>query len=297
MNTYVATGKNEKRPAKSKAYAAIVWHEFKKNKGALIGLGLVIFFISIGLLAPYISPHDPLLMNQANRLQPPSITHWLGTDEHGRDLMSRIIHGARISTTVGVVAVLIAGVGGVTLGLTAGYWKSADAIIMTMIDLLMAFPFLLLAIGIVSILGPSLTNTMIAVGIGGIAGYCRVTRAEVLRVRELEFVEAAHALGYSNARIILNHILPNVLAPIIVMVTLTLGSSILGAAALSFLGLGAQPPQPEWGFMLNSARSFVMRAWWYSVFPGLAIMLMVLGFNMLGDGLRDALDPRLKNMM
>lgn len=196
-----------------------------------------------------------------------------------------------------MVAVLIAGTGGVSLGLISGYWKRADAIIMRFIDLLMAFPFLLLAIGIVSILGPSLTNTMIAVGIGGIAGYTRVTRAAVLKVREAEFVEAAHALGFSNTRIIVRHILPNVAAPIIVMMTLTLGSSILGAAALSFLGLGAQPPQPEWGYMLNSARGFIMRAWWYSVFPGLAIMLMVLGFNMLGDGLRDALDPRLKNMM
>lgn len=278
-------------------YRSIVWNEFKKNKGAIAGLFIVIFFISIGILAPLIAPHDPIDPNYANRLQPPSREYILGTDEHGRCILSRIIYGARISTNVGLVAILIAGSCGVTLGLISGYWKKADVIIMRFIDLLMAFPFLLLAIAIVAILGTGLRNTMIAVGIGGIAGYTRVTRAAVLSVRESEYIEAAHALGYSNLRIITRHILPNITAPIIVMMTLTLGSSILGAAALSFLGLGAQPPQPEWGFMLNTARSFIRTAWWYSIFPGASIMSMVLGFNLLGDGLRDALDPRLKNML
>lgn len=280
--------------ARTRSFHEVVWRELKKNRGAMLGLSLIVFFVFLAAVGPYVAPYDPLEMNQARRLEPPSREHWFGTDEHGRDILSRLIHGARISTTVGFIAVVIAGTCGVALGLAAGFWPRADAVIMRIIDLWMAFPFLLLAIGIVSILGPGLANTMIAVGVGGIPGYCRVTRGSVLSVREKEFVEAGRALGLDELRLLLRHVLPNVLAPIIVLSTLTLGGSILGASALSFLGLGAQPPTPEWGFMLNNARGFLHEAWWYPLFPGLTIMLMVLGFNLLGDGLRDALDPKLQ---
>ncbi len=294
MSTNIEAGSQQQ--LKPKSFASTAWREFKKNKGAIVGLSLVIFFVFVAIFAPLLAPHDPENMNQEFRLQGPSRHFVFGTDEHGRDILSRIIYGSRISISVGFVAVFIAGIGGITLGLVAGYWNKADSFIMRIIDVLMSFPFLLLAIGIVSILGPSLVNTMIAVGLGSIPGYARVTRSAVLKVREEEFIEATRALGFSDRRIIMRHILPNITAPIIVMCTLSLGSSILGAAALSFLGLGAKPPEPEWGFMLFSARSYINSAWWYSLFPGLAIMLMVLGFNMLGDGLRDALDPRLQNI-
>ncbi len=254
----------------------------------------MVAFVLIGILAPVLAPYDPLEMHQDRRLEPPSRQYLLGTDEHGRDILSRIIYGARISTMIGLVAVVIAGTFGVALGLISGFWPRADAVIMRIIDLWMAFPFLLLAIAIVALLGPGLTNTMIAVGIGGIPGYTRVTRGSVLGIREIEYIEAARAIGLQDVSILLRHVLPNVLAPIIVLSTLTLGNSILGASALSFLGLGAQPPTPEWGFMLYTARGFIHNAWWYSIWPGFTIMLMVLGFNMLGDGLRDALDPRLQ---
>jgi len=259
-----------------------------------LGLIMILFFVTVGLLAPWLAPIDPLEMDQTSRLRPPNARHWMGTDEHGRDILSRLMYGARISTSVGLIAVVISGTCGVALGLAAGFWPRIDAVVMRLVDLWMAFPFLLLAIGIVSILGPGLRNTMIAVGLSGIPGYCRVTRSSVLSIREKEFVESARAVGASDATLLLRHVLPNVLAPIIVLSSLTLGSSILGSAALSFLGLGAQPPTPEWGFMLNNARSYIHTAWWYSLFPGLMIMLMVLGFNLFGDGLRDALDPRLK---
>jgi len=293
MSNKIETATQQPKP---RTFASTAWREFKKNKGAILGLSIIIFFIALSIFAPFIAPYDPLEMHHDMRLQPPSRQFLFGTDEHGRDILSRLISGSRISISIGLVAVLIAGVGGISLGLISGYYPKADNVIMRFIDVLMSFPFLLLAIGIVSILGPSLTNTMIAVGLGNIPGYTRVTRSAVLKVREEEFIEAARALGFSDSRLIVRHILPNITAPIIVMCTLSLGSSILGASALSFLGLGAQPPKPEWGLMLYSARSYIHHAWWYSLFPGLAIMLLVLGFNMLGDGLRDALDPRTQSM-
>jgi peptide/nickel transport system permease protein len=228
-------------------------------------------------------------------LAAPSHTFPFGTDDSGRDVLSRVLAGARISLTVGLVATLIATVGGTAAGLVAGYnggW--IDALIMRFMDIMLAFPDILLAIVVITIMGPGLTNVMIAVGIATIPAYTRTVRAAVLTVREQEYVEAARALGAPTWRILLHHILRNVLTPILVLVTITVGFAILTAAGLSFVGLGAQPPAPEWGDMLNEAQQYLQQAWWMAVFPGLAIMLVVVGLNLLGDGLREILDPTIR---
>ncbi|MFC5604714.1 ABC transporter permease [Sporosarcina koreensis] len=268
--------------------------KLKKNKGALVGAGILFFFISMSALAPIIGPYPVNEMMFEDSLQGPSANHWLGTDEFGRDLFTRMLYGGRVSLLMGLVAVSISGTIGVILGVVAGYYRRLDMYIMQFMDILMAFPSLLMAIAIVSILGVGLTNAMIAVAISVIPSFVRVVRGSVLSVRETEYVEASKALGVKDGKIIVKHILPNVASPIIVLATIQFGSSILSAAALSFLGLGAQPPNPEWGALVYVGKSFLSQAWWMTLFPGLAIMLVVLGFNLLGDGLRDALDPRLK---
>ncbi len=267
-----------------------------RNVGAGIGGVLLLALVTVATLAPVIAPRDPLKISPQYGLRPPGREFWFGTDQLGRDLFSRVVWGTRISLRLGIIAVLIAVGAGVPLGLAAGYYGGRlDLTVMRMIDLMLAFPGILLALVIVTILGPGLNNVMLAVGIYGIPSYARVVRGSVLVVRQQPFVEAARALGSPALRLMSRHVLPNVLAPIIVLSSLNVAGAILTSAALSFLGLGAQPPTPEWGALLNAGRDWVRDAWWLTTFPGLAIMVTVLAINMLGDGLRDVLDPQLRD--
>jgi peptide/nickel transport system permease protein len=254
---------------------------------ALIGL--------IAALAPVIASFDPIGIDPPRALYSPGLPYLFGSDQYGRDVFSRVVFGSRVSLTVGPIAVAIALVPGVAVGLLAGYYgRWLDVLLMRIVDVMLAFPGILLALGIVAVLGPSLTSLMVAVGISSIPTYARLTRGSVLAARENLYVDAARVVGANDGAILLRHILPNVVAPIIVVATLGVGSAILIAATLSFLGLGSQPPTPEWGRMLSEGRQYLREQWWIATFPGLAIMLTVLALNMLGDGLRDALDPRLK---
>ena len=270
-----------------------LWHRMRQNRLSVVGLALIAGFLLLAFAAPLLAPADPMAQALYNRLSPPTLEHPFGTDDFGRDILSRVIYGARISLRVGIVAVLIALVLGTGIGLVAGYWGGwIDQVLMRVMDLLLAFPSILLAIGIVAILGPGLENAMLAVGIVAVPQYARLVRASVLTVRETDYVLAARAMGASDARILALAILPNCLAPLIVQATLGLATAILDAAGLSFLGLGAQPPTPEWGAMLSQGRELIVRAPWVLTFPGGAIFLTVLAFNLVGDGLRDALDPK-----
>jgi peptide/nickel transport system permease protein len=265
-----------------------------QNAGASAGGILLVALLAIAALAPVLAPRDPLRISPQYSLKPPGRVFWFGTDQFGRDQFSRVVWGARISLRVGVIAVLISVGAGVPLGVAAGYYGGwLDLAVMRLIDLMLAFPGILLALVIVSILGPGLNNVMLAVGIYGIPSYARVVRGSVLVLRGQPFVEAAQAIGCGASRLIARHVLPNVVAPIIVLSSLNVAGAILTSAALSFLGLGAQPPTPEWGALLNAGRDWVREAWWLTTFPGLAIMITVLAINMLGDGLRDVLDPQL----
>ena len=271
----------------------LLWRRMRKNRLSLAGGLLLLLFLGVAAFAPWIAPMDPHSQDLYGRLSPPSLENWFGTDDFGRDILSRIIYGSRISLRVGVAAVAIALLIGTVIGLIAGYWGGIlDNLLMRLMDMMLAFPSILLAIVIVAILGPSLANAMLAIGIVSIPKYARLVRASVLSVREKDYVAAARALGAGDARIILTAILPNCIAPLTVQSTLGMASAILDAAGLSFLGLGAQPPIPEWGAMLSGGRDFITKAPWVLTFPGLAILLTVLSFNMLGDGLRDALDPK-----
>lgn len=268
---------------------------FKKNKRALIGFYITAFFILLAICSPWISPYDPFEYNMEALLQPPSMEHLFGTDQFGRDVLSRIIHGSRISLMIGVIGVGISIIIGVSLGTIAGYFGGIiDSIIMRVMDILMAFPGFLLALAIISILGPSMNNVMIAIGIFSIPVFARIMRSSVISIKYKEFIEASKSLGGSNLFIIMKHVIPNCIAPIIVLSSMRIATAILSAAGLSFLGLGAQPPTPEWGAMLSEGREYMRSAPHLSTVPGLIIMLVVLGFNMLGDGLRDALDPQMK---
>ncbi len=264
------------------------------NRTALLGAVIVGAVLLLGILAPGLAPYDPIKITP-DALAPPSSHHWFGTDDLGRDILSRVLFGARISPLVGLAAVAISGVVGVAAGLVAGYAGGfIDNALMRLVDVLLAFPGIVLAIGIVAILGPGLNNAMLAVGIAGIPVFARVVRGSVLVEKEKEYVEAARLIGVSAARLLLVHILPNVLAPVIVLATLSVAAAILAAAALSFVGLGAQLPTPEWGAMLSQGRNYLSHQWWVAAFPGVAIAVTVLGVNLLGDGLRDTFDPRLR---
>jgi peptide/nickel transport system permease protein len=269
---------------------------FWKSGGAVLGLWLVALVAVAAVVAPALAPHDPDAIDTAHRLaRPLTPGHPLGTDEFGRDLLSRLLHGARISLVVGLAATALAGLAGSACGLLAGFLgRWVDQVIMRSIDTLMAFPYFLLAIAIIAVLGPGLVNGMVAVAIVNIPFYGRIVRATVLAVKQTEYVEAARALGVSEVRLSLTHVLRNCLAPVIVAVTLNVGGMITALAGLSFPGLGVQPPTSDWGSMLASSRQYINVAPHVAAFPGLAIFLTVLGFNLLGDGLRDALDPRLR---
>ncbi|MBM7558037.1 peptide/nickel transport system permease protein [Halanaerobacter jeridensis] len=272
------------------------WKRLLKNRIAMLGLAIISILLVVAIFAPVLAPYDPLKTNVIQRLKAPSFSHWLGTDDLGRDILSRIIYGSRISIQVGVISVSLALVLGVTLGVLAGYYGGwIDSLVMRLIDIMLAFPSILLAIVIMAILGPQLSNAMIAIGFVNLPRFARIVRSSVLSVKEEEYVSAAQSLGSSDFRIITKHILPNCLAPLTVQSTLSIATAILEAAGLSFLGLGAQPPTPEWGAMLSSGRSAIQVAPWVVAFPGLAIMITVLGFNLFGDGLRDALDPKMKD--
>jgi peptide/nickel transport system permease protein/dipeptide transport system permease protein len=273
-----------------------------KNRTGVAGLIIITLFVLTSILAPAISPHDPVENSLYDQLKPPvwkeggSTKNLLGTDDLGRDMLSRLIYGARVSLTLGIVSVGIALLFGSMLGALAGYYKGwPDNVIMRIMDIILAFPYILLAIVIVAYLGPGLRNAMIAIGVINIPRFARIIRASAIEEYEKDYVTAARAVGASNRRIIFNAIFPNCLSPIIVQASLGFGEAILSGAGLSFLGLGAQPPTAEWGAMIAEGRSMILRAWWVMTFPGIAILFAVLGFNLLGDGLRDALDPRLRD--
>ena len=274
-----------------------VWRRLKKNKMAMVGLAIVVFLVLLAVFADFLFDYEEIVIKQntAIRLQGPSAEHWFGTDEFGRDILARLVHGGRISLVVGVVAVSIALVLGGTLGAISGFFGgTVDMVISRAMDILLAVPSLLLSITIVSALGPSILNLMIAIAVSSVPGYARIVRSSVMTVRDNEFVEAAKAIGANDAQIIASHILPNCLAPIIVQVSLKVASAILSTSGLSFLGLGVKAPTPEWGSMLSGGRAYLRNAPHLTVFPGLCIMLTILSMNLLGDGLRDALDPKLK---
>ena len=283
------------RAARPRSLWRDAWRRLTFNRGAMAGLVIFVAIILMALAAPILAPYDPIALNPSDSLLGPSARHWMGTDSFGRDVLSRIIYGARVSVQMGLVAVAISVTGGSLLGLVAGYYRGViDMLVMRLADVMLAFPGILLALVIIAVLGRNLSSAMIAVGISAMPLYIRVVRGAVLSVREREYVAAARVTGCGDARILARHILPNVLASVIVLATLGIPNAIISGAALSFLGLGIKPPTPDWGEMLNSGRSFITLAWWLSTFPGLAIVVMVLAINLFGDGLRDALDPRLK---
>ena len=288
MNEALGPSSNVNRPLQ-RALA-----RFRRHRLAMVGMVVIGLLILCALLPNQLAPYDPLLIEMADRLQSPSLTHLFGTDDFGRDIFSRAIHGARISLEVGIIAVGIAAITGISAGLLAGYFGGwIDAIIMRLMDVIFAFPAILLAISIMALLGPSTFNVMIAIGIVYIPIFARIVRGSTLALKELDYVEAARASGSTPGRILWTHIFPGTLGAITVQTTLSLAYAILAEAALSFLGLGTQPPEPSWGSMLSFGRDWIREAPWFSFFPGLMIFITVLSLNVVGDGLNDALDPRL----
>jgi len=282
----------EKRRAVGVSMWKLTWRRFRKNKLAMTGLVILCIIIAIAILAPVIAPYSPVEQHLEDRLQPPSSKYLFGTDELGRDILSRVLYGTQIALRVGVLVALISAAIGVTLGLISGYYGGiVDEVIMRIVDIVWSFPSLILALAIVSILGPGLINAMVAIALTMWASYARIVRGETLSVREELYIEAARAIGESDIRILFSYILPNVMSSILVLITYNIPSAIIVAASLSFLGLGAQPPTPDWGLMLSTARTYLTIAPWYSIFPGVAIMITVLAFNFIGDGLRDAIQP------
>jgi peptide/nickel transport system permease protein len=284
-----------KRSTKSPGQTREVIRRLRRNPGAVAGAFVLAFIVLVSILAPVIAPYDPIQQDSQAIRAAPSRDHLFGADNFGRDVFSRVLYGGRNSLPVGLIAVVIGAVIGVTAGLAAGFYgRWVDSTIMRMVDLMLAFPGILLAMAIVAILGTSLANLMIAVGISFIPEYTRVVRASVLSARETEYVTAAKVCGARARALMFRHILPNILPPVLVLTTLEIATAIILGATLSFLGLGVKPPTPEWGNMLSDGRSMMRHYWWVSFFPGLAIMLTVVSINLLGDGLRDALDPRMK---
>lgn len=286
-----------KTNAKKRSQAADVWQRLKRNKMAMLGLTILLVLIFCAIFADQIADYDTKVIAQdiGNRFQKPSVEHWFGTDEYGRDIFARIIHGSRISLVVGIISVSVSLLVGGTLGAIAGYYGGlVDNIIMRVMDVFLAIPSILLAMTIVAAFGTDLVYVMLAIGVSGVPNFARIVRASVMGIKDQEFIEASKAVGANNITIIFREIIPNCLAPIIVQATLSVASAILSTSSLSFIGLGVQPPQPEWGAMLASGRDFLRDAVHVTIFPGLAIIVTILSLNLLGDGLRDALDPRLK---
>jgi len=279
---------------KDSFFYQVFWKRFRVNRFAMAGGAVVIALFVFSWLAPHVSPYNPDDLDLYNVLMPPSMAHWFGTDELGRDVFTRVIFGARISLKVGFVAVGIAAVIGTVLGLVAGFYGGwIDNILMRLVDIMLCFPTFFLILAVIAMLEPSIWYIMIIIGLTGWMGVARLVRAEVLSIRELDYVTAARALGARDARIIFRHILPNALSPVLVSATLGVAGAILTESALSFLGIGVQPPTPSWGNILTSGKDYLEFAWWLSLFPGLAILVTVLSYNLLGEGIRDALDPRL----
>ena len=275
-------------------FISVVWKRFRQNRLAMAGATVVGFLFVLSFLAPLITPYDPSHLDAWHVLLPPSAQHWFGTDELGRDVFTRVIYGARVSLKVGFVAVGIAVLIGTAVGLVAGFYGGwLDSLLMRLVDIMLCFPTFFLILAVIAMLEPSIWYIMIIIGLTGWMGVARLVRAEVLTLREREFVLAARGLGASDLRIIVRHILPNAMSPVLVAATLGVAGAILTESALSFLGIGVQPPTPSWGNILTAGKDYIEFAWWLSLFPGLAILVTVLAYNLLGEGLRDALDPRL----
>ncbi len=275
-------------------FITVVWRRFRRNRLALAGAGVVGLLFLLSFLAPFITPCDPAHLDAWHVLLPPSTQHWFGTDELGRDVFTRVIYGSRVSLKVGFVAVGIAVLIGTAVGLVSGFYGGwFDSLLMRLVDIMLCFPTFFLILAVIAMLEPSIWYIMIIIGLTGWMGVARLVRAEVLTLREREFVQAARCLGASDLRIIVRHILPNALSPVLVTATLGVAGAILTESALSFLGIGVQPPTPSWGNILTAGKEYIEFAWWLSLFPGLAILVTVLAYNLLGEGLRDALDPRL----
>lgn len=286
---------NQETTFKRRSQAGDIWRRFLKNKAAVLGLVIVAILVVCALIPQVIAPYSYDKQVLSNRFIFPCAEHIMGTDEFGRDIFSRIVYGSRISLSIGIASVSFSCVIGIVIGAVAGYYGNVmDNLLMRFLDIMLAIPNILLAMSIVAALGNGFTNLIIAIGIGAIPGYGRIVRASVLSEKEKEYVEAARACGASDFKIIVKHILPNCMAPIIVQATMSVATAILSAASLSFIGLGIEPPTPEWGSMLSAGRSYIRDYWFVVTFPGLVIMITVFAFNLLGDGLRDALDPRLK---
>lgn len=277
-------------------FYAVFWQRLKRNRFALAGGSVVILLFAVSILAPLIAPYDPNRINAWHVLAPPSWQHWFGTDELGRDVFSRVLYGARISLKVGFVAVGIAVVIGTVVGLVSGYYSGmVDAFLMRAVDIMLCFPAFFLILAVITFMGPSIWYIMAIIGLTSWMGVARLVRAETLSIREMDYIMAARCIGCSHGRIIFRHIFPNAISPVLVSATLGVAGAILTESALSFLGIGVQPPTPSWGNILTSGKDYIEFAWWLSLFPGLAILVTVLAYNLLGEGIRDALDPRVKH--
>ena len=287
--------KKKKQTEYKTSMAKETWYRLKKSKLAMLGLGILVFVTLMAIFAPIIAPYGYDDQNPSDALMFPCAKYPFGTDNFGRDILSRIIWGSRVTLLVGAVAVSVSALAGCTLGIIAGFYSKTENIIMRLMDVLGGIPYLLLAIAIGAALGSGLFNMVLAVSLSAIPGYARISRASVMTVKENEYIEAARSIGAGNGRIILRHILPNAVSPMVVQATIGAANAVLSAAALSFMGLGIQPPSPEWGAMLSIGRTYIRDQWYMSVIHGMALMIVVYALNTLGDGLRDALDPHLKN--
>ncbi len=280
---------------KDSYFHEVFWKQFRRNRLALAACGIIVFLFLLSLFAPFVTPCKPDALDLYHVLMPPSAAHWFGTDELGRDVFTRVVYGARISLKVGFVAVGISIAVGTLVGLLAGYYGGVvDSLLMRFVDIMLCFPTFFLILAVITILEPSIWNIMAVIGLTSWMGVARLVRAEVLSLRERDFVLAARALGASDARIIFRHILPNALSPVLVSASLGVAGAILTESALSFLGIGVQPPTPSWGNILTSGKDYIEFAWWLSLYPGLAILVTVLAYNLVGEGIRDALDPRIR---